>query len=727
MPFKVQVGPPQIAIHQAQTVLITENDGGITWPTDKGLYFRDTRLISAWSIYANGVPWRLLNGGAITYYAARVFLTNDAFRTQDGMVDARTVALVISREIDGGMHEDLDITNHGAAPLKFNLELALRCDFADTFEVKSDRIVRRGKITTVWDEAAQKLSNTYCNADFIRAVTITALHAPALYANGRLSFDIELAPGASWHCCLRYDLTDGEVLIEAPRECAAHDAENRHSANLRDWQSRVLKITSSNEEYYRFFHQAVEDMAALRLPIGSGDHMEFVPAAGLPWFMAPFGRDSLIVSLQNITIYPEFARGALDVLGSLQATEYDAYRDAEPGKIMHELRYGELAHFKLIPHTPYYGTADATPLWLITLHAAWRATGDRDLLDRHLKTAEACLEWIDHDGDRDGDGFQEYQTRSSAGYENMGWKDSGEAVMYPDGTLVRGPKALCELQGYVYDAWQRMAQIFDVLGQAGRASDLRNKAHALFERFNAAFWDEAGGYYAYALDGEKKQVLSVASNPGHCLWSGIVRPDRAQKVVQRLMAPDMWSGFGIRTLSSAHKSFNPYAYQLGAVWPHDNSLIALGFKRYGFDAEAAQIARDISGAASHFENNQLPELYAGIQKDSTNFPVQYLGANVPQAWAAGSAFTLLHAMLGLAPDAPQSRLTVDPALPDWMPDVTLTDLTVGQTKFAIRFWRDGAATRHEVLAGDPAAVQRLPFGRALDFGVPGEQPGGGLT
>lgn len=725
MPFKVQVGPPQIAIHQGQAVLITENNAGIIWPTDKGLYFRDTRLISAWSIYANGVPWRLLNGGAITYYAARVFLTNDAFLTQDGMVDARTVALVISREIDGGMHEDLDITNHGAAPLKFNLELALRCDFADTFEVKSDRIVRRGKITTVWDPVAQTLSNTYCNADFTRAVTISALNAQALYANGRLSFDIELAPGASWHCCLRYDLTDGDVLIEAPRECVAHDAESRHAANLRDWQSRVLKITTSNEEYYRFFHQAIEDMAALRLPIGSGDHMEFLPAAGLPWFMAPFGRDSLIVSLQNITIYPEFSRGALDVLGSLQATERDDYRDAEPGKIMHELRYGELAHFKLIPHTPYYGTADATPLWLITLHAAWHATGDRDLLDGHMKTAEACLEWIDHDGDRDGDGFQEYQTRSTAGYENMGWKDSGEAVMYPDGKLVRGPKALCELQGYVYDAWQRMAQIYDALGKSGRANDLRNKAQALFERFNAAFWDETGGYYAYALDGEKKQVLSVASNPGHCLWSGIVRPDRAQRVVQRLMAPDMWSGFGIRTLSSAHKSFNPYAYQLGAVWPHDNSIIAMGFKRYGFDAEAAKIARDISGAASHFENNQLPELYAGIQKDSTNFPVQYLGANVPQAWAAGSAFMLLQAMLGLVPDAPLGRLTVDPALPDWMPDVTLKDLTVGRTQFSIRFWREGEATRHEVLAGDPAAVQRLAFGRALDFAGPGPRAGAG--
>ncbi len=291
-------------------------------------------------------------------------------------------------------------------------------------------------------------------------------------------------------------------------------------------------------------------MAALRLPIAGTDHLQFVPAAGVPWFVALFGRDSLIASLQTALVYPGFARGALDVLGSLQATERDDYRDAEPGKIMHELRLGELAHFKLVPHTPYYGTADATPLYLIVLHVAWRCTGDAELLERHLKTAEACLEWIDNYGDRDGDGFQEYATRSPVGYENQSWKDSGDAVVYPDGSLVKGPKALCELQGYVYDAWIRMAEIFDELGKADRARDLRDKATSLFRRFNEVFWDEASGFYAYALDGEKKKVLTVASNPGHCLWSGIVPPDRAGRVVKRLMEPDMWSGWGIRTLSA---------------------------------------------------------------------------------------------------------------------------------------------------------------------------------
>jgi glycogen debranching enzyme len=710
MPFKVQVGPPQIAIHQAQTVLISEDSGQVKWPTEKGLYFRDTRLISAWAIYANGEPWTLLNGGAIAYYAARIFLTNADFLTQTGTIPARTLSLIVSREIDGGMHEDLDIINHGQSAVCFNLELAIRCDFADVFEVKANKIVRRGKISTLWDQAKQTLSNTYTNADFRRAVIIEASPAEALYANGRLSFSVDLAPGAAWHCCLHYTLTDGDETIPAPAACVAHDAESRHADMLRDWQNRVLKVTTSNEEYYRFFHQAIEDMAALRLPIDGGDHMVFMPAAGLPWFMAPFGRDSLIVSLQSMIVYPDFARGALTVLGDLQASERDDYRDAEPGKIMHELRRGELAHFKLIPHTPYYGTADATPLWLITLHAAWRATGDRDLLKEHLKTAEACLAWIDQSGDLDGDGFQEYQTRSSAGLENQAWKDSGDAVMYPDGKLVKGPKALCELQGYVYDAWRRMAEIYDVLGDTARAADLRHKAAALYETFNRVFWDEASGYYAYALDGDKTPVLSVASNPGHLLWSGIVPPDRAAKIVKRLTAPDMWSGWGIRTLSAEHKSFNPFAYQLGAVWPHDNSIIALGFKRYGFHAEAARIARDISGAASHFQSNQVPELYAGTQKDGTNFPVQYLGANVPQAWAAGSAFMLLQAMLGISGHAAERKLFVDPALPAWLPDITLSKLTLGDTDFCIRFWREGEATQYSVLSGNSEMVERRPFG-----------------
>jgi glycogen debranching enzyme len=706
--FKVQVGPPQIAIHEGQTVLVTGLDGQITWPSEKGLYFLDTRIISNWAIYANGEPWELLNGGPLNYHSARIFLTNKPLLTEDGPIPPRTLGLTISRSINGGLHEDLDITNNTMKPVRFQLEIAFRCDFADLFEVKSGHIVRRGQISTEWSERRQALRTVYSNRDFRRAVTAMVERAPrkAVLSNGRLSLEVAIQPSEAWHACLLYEPENGEQLFPAPRHCVGTSHKSRHSEAVSRWLKTVAKIETSNEEFYRLFHQALVDMAALRLPLEGTNHRVFLPAAGLPWFVALFGRDSLLVSLQNMLIYPQFARGALEVLGSLQAKEDDPHRDAEPGKILHELRYGELAHFKLIPHTPYYGTADATPLYLITLHAAWRATGDQELLEQHLQTAEGCLAWIDKYGDRDGDGFQEYQTRSSAGYENMAWKDSGDGVVYPDGSLVKGPKALCELQGYVYDAWVRMAEVFDVLGKPERAVQLRAKAALLFARFNEAFWDEELGFYAYALDGDKNKVLTIASNPGHCLWSGIVPRERAQKVMERLMAPDMWTGWGIRTLSAGNPAFNPYNYQTGSVWPHDNAIIAMGFKLYGFDAQVARIAHDVSVAASHFLLNQLPELYTTPEPSESNFPVQYLGANVPQAWAAGSVFMLTQALLGFFPDAPRNKLYVDPSLPAWLPDLTVRDLHIGNHKLDIRFWREGEETAFQVIEGDPKLVER---------------------
>jgi glycogen debranching enzyme len=719
MSFKVQVGPAQIAIHQGQTVLVTEPDGQVNGQSKRGLYFRDTRVISAWAIYANGESWDLLNGGAVAYHAARIFQINRAFVSEDGPIAARTLGLVIGRHIDGGLHEDIEITNNSRHPVRFNLEIAIRADFADIYEVKSNQIVRRGHITTSWSPKRQSLRFTYRNRQFCREVIVYTGQGdgkPAVNVNGRLSFDIALKAGQAWHRCLIYDLVDGASRIRAPKQCSHSAAVLNHVGKIIEWQRKVLKIETSNEEFYRCYSQGVQDLAALRLPLKGTDHKVFVPAAGLPWFVALFGRDTLVVALQTMVVYPEFAAGALEVLGQLQAKERDDYRDAEPGKILHELRYGELAYFKMIPHTPYYGTADATPLFLVALHAAWQATGDRGVIERHLPVAEACLTWIEKYGDRDGDGFQEYQTRSTAGYENMAWKDSGDAVMYPDGTLVRGPKALCELQGYVYDAWLRMAQIYDELGNKRQANALRKKAASLFKKFNEAFWDEESGFYAFALDGEKKKVLSVTSNVGQCLWSGIIAPERARSVVNRLMRKDMWSGWGIRTLSADHPSFNPYNYQTGAVWPHDNSLIALGMRRYGFAAEAAAVARDISRAAGHFLLNQLPELYGGLQRDPTSFPVQYLGANVPQAWAAGTPFMLLQAMLGLQQDAPGGKLFVDPALPDWLPEITLTDLRLGRRRFDIRFWRDGMDTVFKVLKGKSGSVERRSIVRTCKVG-----------
>ena len=531
MPFKVQVGPPQIAIHQAMTVLVTEPDGQVQWPTDKGLYFFDTRLISAWRVYANGEPWDLLNGGAVSYDAARIFLTNRSFLTEDGAIPAQTLGV---RAQPRDRRRACTRTSTSPTTARSRCASTWRSPSARTSPTCSTS--RPGATSAAATSTPTGRKPRQTPAHDLPQRRFHARRCRCRSARRRRAPSTPTAGSASrWHCrpaapgtaCLLYELADGEQPVSTRRTAASstRDAFAPGAGAARDWQQTVLKLRTSNEEFYRFYHQAIDDMAALRLPIEGTDHMVFVPAAGLPWFMAPFGRDSLIVSLQNILVYPEFARGSLDVLGRWQATERDDYRDAEPGKIMHELRYGELAHFKLIPHTPYYGTADATPLYLITLHAAWRATGDHALLEQHLPNAEAALDWIDNYGDRDGDGFQEYQTRSPVGYENMAWKDAGDSMVYPDGSLVRGPKALCELQGYVYDAWLRMAEVFDALG-AARPRD----AHCATRRRRCSTdstrrsGTRTAGFYAYMLDGEKRKVLTVASNPGHCCGPASCRP-----------------------------------------------------------------------------------------------------------------------------------------------------------------------------------------------------------
>ncbi len=700
MAVKVTVGPPVITINHGSTFLVTELDGSITNASDQGLYSRDTRYISRYQLYIEGQPWTLLNSGAVAYYASRTYLINPKVMTEHGTVAAGTLGLVLGRTVGEALHEDIDIRNYSTGPVRFNLELLLRNDFADIFEVRAKEFTLRGHIETEWAGDSQQLTSRYVHGDFRRALVLSfeGGAAKALYGNGRINFTIDLAPGAAWHICGKYDIQEGDMVSRAPTGCV-HDCEHTGTAHtLARWTEATTQITASNEEWYRLYRQSVEDMAALRLRADDRHQDELLAAAGVPWFVSVFGRDSLIVSLQNMTVYPDFARGTLRRLAELQATEEDAYRDAEPGKMPHELRVGELAHFKRIPHTPYYGTADATILYIIAWHEAWKWLGDDALFSEYEQVVKRCLRWIDEYGDRDGDGFQEYQTRSEKGYENMGWKDAGDAVLYPDGSLVKGPKALCELQGYVFDAKHRAAAVANHFGDPDFAAKLRREAAELQQRFEERFWCEDLGYYAYALDGDKKQVKTVASNAGHLLWSGIVRPDRAERVVRRLREPDMWSGWGIRTLSERHPAYNPFSYQNGSVWPHDNGIIAMGFKRYGFAEEAAMIARDISEAGKYFLLNRLPELYAGIERRPGTFPVQYLGANVPQAWAAGSVFHLLRAILGLDADASKRRLYLDPLLPPWLPDLMVRRLRVGKATLDLRFWREGAVTRHEVLA-----------------------------
>jgi glycogen debranching enzyme len=592
------------------------------------------------------------------------------------------------------------------APVRFSLEVELRSDFADLFEVKAHALVRRINLTSTVDATSGEGSLTYANGDFERTVEFVTVKTdtPMRVVNGRWTFQIELDPGASWRSSHLLNLLAGDesrrVVADRRRMMKAGTPYTEKDLEIRQnqWRARATSLTSTNADVERAYRQSVEDMGGLRLYAYDLGPDVWIPAAGVPWFVTLFGRDTLTVSLQNMIVDSSFARGALETLARFQATERDDWRDAQPGKILHEIRFGELSHFHKLPFTPFYGTWDATVLYLIVLHEAWKWTGDTSLLRQHRETALRCLEWIDRDGDLDGDGFQEYKTYSAKGYENMGWKDAVEAVVYPDGSQVKQPKALCELQGYVFDAWLRMAEVFDELGETDRAAELRRKAAELQRRFEAAYWCEDLGFYAFGLDPEKRPIKTVASNPGHLLWSGIAAPDRATRVVNRFFEPDMWSGWGIRTLSSRNPSYNPFSYQNGSVWPHDNGIIAMGMKRYGFAGEAARVAHDVIDAASNFVSYRLPELFSGVPRDFATFPVQYLQANVPQAWAASSIFHFVQAMVGLHADATRDELAVDPVLPEWLPDVTLRGVKVGSAKLDLRFWREGDRTRWDVLS-----------------------------
>jgi glycogen debranching enzyme len=432
---------------------------------------------------------------------------------------------------------------------------------------------------------------------------------------------------------------------------------------LSDWLASAPTLVTDADDVRHTYRRSLVDLAALRFyPDGASASSAALPAAGLPWFMALFGRDSVIASYQALPFHPELAATTLRTLARLQARDDDAFRDEEPGKILHELRLGELAYFRERPQSPYYGAADSTPLFLVLLDEFHRWTGD-DAFVRELEaSARAALEWIDRYGDRDGDGFVEYQRRNTeTGLENQCWKDSWNSIVWPDGSLASAPRAVCEIQGYVYDAKRRCARLArEVWDDEELAERLNVQADALQRRFHERFWVEQTGFVALALDGQKRPVPTVTSNPGHLLWSGILFDDAAAAVAERLFREDLYSGWGVRTMASSEGAYNPLEYHNGTVWPHDCSLIAAGLARYGFRDEAARMASAVFEAATRF-NYRLPEVFAGYDRRLTGFPVEYTTACSPQAWAAGTPLLLLRVLLGLEPV--DGSLRTNPVLP----------------------------------------------------------------
>jgi glycogen debranching enzyme len=456
-----------------------------------------------------------------------------------------------------------------------------------------------------------------------------------------------------------------------------------------DWHTNCVRLESDNELFDGLIATAVRDLRALITPAPGGQ----IVAAGIPWYVAAFGRDALVTAGEAILLTSQLSLDALRVLAGLQATEDDPWRDAEPGKILHELRVGELAGAGIIPHTPYYGTVDATPLFLIRAADYYKWTGDLRTLRSLRPALDAALQWTDEYGDRDGDGFVEYERRSPGGLQNQGWKDSHDSVVHADGSLAEGPIALVEVQGYVYMAKLTVADVYDAFGDGERAAQLREQATALRVAFNETFWNPEEGTFALALDGHKRQVASVTSNPGHCLYCGIVDPGKAAAVIERLTAPDMFCGWGVRTLSSQCPAFNPMSYHNGSVWPHDNAIIAAGMKRYGHDEEVTRIAGAMFEVATGARDFRLPELYCGFDRSERASVVAYPVACIPQAWAAAAPLLLVQAMLGISADAPGRSLHIErPMLPGWLRRIRIKGLRVGDASATLSFEREGEVT-----------------------------------
>ena len=703
-PVDVPVGPPAITIHAHDEVLVCDSSARLSGTEEQGYFVADTRFVSGYRLRLGGVTPIMVNSSEVEHHSARFEFINARFPTMAEPVAEGELHLRLDRTVGGGVHEDYEVVNHSRFPLKVDLAVSLESDFADIFDVKRHELVHRGRTQETWDEGNCTRTTRYENRGFVRALRVTARDGDpgAEYANGWFSFPLALWPGQSWHTCI-YWLPSLDGLTFASSRRACHDLLGRSDRDRwrRSWMTRSARLSTANPEVTATVERAVSDLGGMRLELDGDDPTAgraWVPAAGVPWFLSLFGRDTLVVSLQTLALSLDIARGSLTALGALQAEDYDDARDMQPGKILHEIRHGELAQLRLIPHSPYYGTHEATVLYVWTAAEAWRWHGDRSEIDGLRSRVERCLAWADRDGDLDEDGLQEYATRAEdGGYYNQGWKDAGDAVVTSTGERASLPIALCEHQAYLVAAKRAWADVLeDAYGEVGASRRLRDEADRLAELLEEQFWWEEEGTYYLGLDGDKQPIESVTSNPGHLLWARAIVPERAAAVVGRLLARDMWSGWGIRTLSSSHPAYNPFSYQLGSVWPHDNAICAEGFRRYGADAAATTVAAGILDAAQLFQARRLPELFAGLERGPGSFPVQYIHANVPQAWASGAVIHLLTGFAGLEPHAASRSLVVRPHLPEWLPALRIENVRVADAVLDVDIRVEGGRCRTDV-------------------------------
>jgi glycogen debranching enzyme len=729
------LGSVQVLKH-GNVFLLTDPFGDIH-PDSRGLglYAGDTRLLSCSVLRVGGERPVLLQGSPGGNFRGTIQLTNpSADRNPDAKVHpddelvGRTIGISRDRLVAAGaLEERVRVVNHASRSETITIDLEFGADSADIFEVRGFPRAARGTLLPV-AVTPDRVTFRYDGLDHRRrfthvafseqAVAVEAVDAAATDpsdtgATVRLRWAFALEPGETgelrwtvWHSTTATpaDPADASGLFPAPPRLTADEGVAAYHA----WERGTTAISSDHELFNLVVARSVADLRLL-VNEGPGEDQRYV-AAGVPWFTTLFGRDTLITALQALAFRPQLAVETLSVLAAYQATELDPDRDAEPGKILHELRTGEMAGSGELPHTPYFGSVDSTPLWLILLGETYDWTGDRALLDRLWPNALAALDWIDRYGDRDGDGFVEYERRTDHGLLNQGWKDSSDAIRDRDGREAVPPIALAEVQGYVFAAKRRMAGLARVRGDVDLAARLDRDAGLLHDRFEAAFWVEDQRFYALALDRDKRPADAIGSNAGQCLWTGIVAPERARDVIDRLLGQTMSSGWGIRTFASDQPGYNPIGYHTGTVWPHDTSLIAAGMKQYGFDEAANRLVGSVLEAAQRFPEYRLPELYCGFDRDDGQLPVPYPVACSPQAWAAAAPFLFLSTMLGLRPHADRAELELlHPHLPDWLGKVTLTNLRIGEASVDLLFHRWRGTTSAEVLrkVGDVGITIRL--------------------
>ncbi|WP_330439090.1 amylo-alpha-1,6-glucosidase [Micromonospora sp. NBC_00821] len=657
-----------VSILDGNTFLVSDRRGDIepSYDFPTGLFSFDTRFLSTWVLTLDGERLHALSVDDAESYRTRFFL---APGEPTHYLDAKA-SVIRSRAIVGSFEEELTVLNHLGAEVEYTLRIEVGADFADLFEIKNSR-QKRGRTTVT--VAENELRLTYRREAFHREMVVSST-APAQVDDTGLTFRIRVARNDSWTTRLHVSSVVFGARGEDIRATLPYGGSRSATAIRAEQQElidRAPKLGCDCEPLAGAYRRSLNDLAALRYEsIALGVRLI---AAGLPWFMTLFGRDSIITSLQVLPFLPELVPPTILMLAGLQGQRVDDFRDEEPGKILHELRYGETAGFEEQPHSPYYGSADSTPLFIILLDEYERWTGDAALVRKLESQVRAALKWIDTYGDLLGTGYLWYQTRNpETGLQNQCWKDSWDAISYADGQLPGFPRATCELQGYAYDAKIRAARLARTFWNDPEfADELERQAADLKRRFDSDFWIADREYYALALDADGRQVDALTSNIGHLLWSGIVDESRAGKVVEHLLGPRLFSGWGVRTLAADEGRYNPIGYHVGTVWPFDNSIIAWGLWRYGFREEAGLLCDTMLAASRYFEG-RLPEAFAGYARDLTDYPVEYPTACSPQAWSTGTPLLLLRVMLGLEPQG--EHLIIDPAVPPGMGRVELLDI-----------------------------------------------------